>query len=173
MEAHGLARRIGGSVLQARELLDAHRRAYRQYWTWREAVIDDAVWNRKIVSAMGWPQHIRPPINTRSIANFPMQAGGADMLRQACCYATEKGAPVCATVHDALAFECDERELEDVTDTITKSMVAASRDVLDGFELRVDSKVVRYPDRYVDERGVPMWNTVMDALNGLPDRKEA
>src|SRR5262249_35852651 len=109
MSEIGLARRIGGSVLEARELLDAHRRTYRKYWAWREAVIDDALWHRKIVSALGWPQHIRPPINTRSIANFPMQSAGADILRLASCYATEKGAPVCATVHDALAFECDAR----------------------------------------------------------------
>ena len=171
MGEHGLARRVGGLLL-AHELVGSYQRTFRKYPPWREAVIDDAICSRKIVSALGWPQHIRPPINPRSIGNFPMQAAGADMLRLACCYAAEKGAPICATVHDAIAFECDERELDAVTNVVTKSMQAASRVVLSGFELRVDKKVVRYPDRFVDGRGAAMWNTVMDALNGLTDAKE-
>jgi hypothetical protein len=40
-------------------------------------------------------------------------------------------------------------------------MIEASRIVLDGFELRTDVETVRYPDRYVDERGVIMWDKVM------------
>jgi hypothetical protein len=32
--------------------------------------------------------------------------------------------------------------------------------VLNGFTLRTEAKVVRYPDRYVDERGEKMWEKV-------------
>ena len=41
------------------------------------------------------------------------------------------------------------------------AMIEASRAVLDGFELRVDVDVVRYPDRYMDPRGEVMWDRVM------------
>ena len=41
------------------------------------------------------------------------------------------------------------------------TMIEASRAVLDGFELRVDVDIVRYPDRYMDPRGEVMWNRVM------------
>jgi hypothetical protein len=44
-------------------------------------------------------------------------------------------------------------------------MVQASDLVLDGFVLRLDVNVVRYPDRYVDGRGVEMWNRVTGLLN--------
>ena len=40
-------------------------------------------------------------------------------------------------------------------------MAKASRVVLDGFELRTDVNVVRYPDRYQDPRGAVMWQRVM------------
>ena len=40
-------------------------------------------------------------------------------------------------------------------------MAEASRIVLDGFEIRTDAKIVRYPDRYMDPRGQVMWDRVM------------
>jgi len=50
-------------------------------------------------------------------------------------------------------------------------MREASVDVLSGFELRSDAKIVRYPDRYMDERGVKMWETVQGILAELGDSK--
>ena len=44
-------------------------------------------------------------------------------------------------------------------------MAKASRIVLDGFELRTDVKVVRYPDRYQDRRGAVMWDRVMRLIS--------
>ena len=44
--------------------------------------------------------------------NFPMQANGAEMLRLACCLATEGGVRICAQVHYALLIEAPMRELE-------------------------------------------------------------
>ena len=49
--------------------------------------------------------------------------------------------------------------------TTTKTLMQeASRIVLDGFALGSDVKEVRYPDRYMDKRGVVMWNKVMHLL---------
>jgi DNA polymerase-1 len=44
-------------------------------------------------------------------------------------------------------------------------MAEASRVVLDGFQLGTDVKVVRHPDRYVDERGTLMWDRVTKLIN--------
>ena len=41
----------------------------------------------------------------------------------------------------------------------------ASCIVLAGFELGTDAKIVRYPDRYMDERGVVMWGRVMELIH--------
>lgn len=43
----------------------------------------------------------------------------------------------------------------------------ASTAVLDGFELRSDVAIVRHPGRYVDERGVAMWDMVMGILGDI------
>lgn len=39
-------------------------------------------------------------------------------------------------------------------------------------DLRVDAKVMRYPERYSDPRGADMWNRVM-ALKAVLDRSAA
>jgi hypothetical protein len=53
-----------------------------------------------------------------------------------------------------------DRLQEDVT-RMQACMAEASRIVLGGFDLAIDAHVVRYPDRYMDERGAVMWQRVM------------
>ena len=36
-------------------------------------------------------------------------------------------------------------------------MAEASKLILNGFELRTDCKTIKYPDRYMDERGKEFW----------------
>ena len=46
-------------------------------------------------------------------------------------------------------------------------MEEASRAVLGGFTIATEAKIVRYPDRYMDKRGVVMWDRVMRLLADL------
>jgi len=46
-------------------------------------------------------------------------------------------------------------------------MSEASAIVLGGFRLNSDIEVVRYPDRYMDERGSQMWQIVESILTKL------
>jgi hypothetical protein len=47
-------------------------------------------------------------------------------------------------------------------------MSDASAVVLGGFRLGSDAKVIRYPGRYSDKRGIEMWNRVW-GLIGRPE----
>ena len=93
-----------------------------------------------------------------------MQANGAEMLRLACCFATERGVRVCAPVHDALLIEAPLKDLQETVRTTQKAMAESSQAVLGGFALRTDAKLVEFPQRYEDERGTTMWETVMRLL---------
>jgi hypothetical protein len=159
-----LALRINQPVERARQLLDLHRRTYRQFWKWSDGVVDEAVLGGRLWAGFGWQIHTGDEPNDRSLRNFPMQANGAEMLRIACILLTEEGIRVCAPVHDALLIEAPLDDLERAVATTQALMAEASRIVLDGFELGSDVKLVRYPDRYMDERGVTMWNTVMNLI---------
>ena len=93
-----------------------------------------------------------------------MQANAADMMRIAACLATERGVEVCAPVHDAFLICAPIDRIEDDIAKMRAAMVEASRAVLNGFELRVDVHVVKFPDRYMDPRGEMMWNRVQDLI---------
>ena len=161
-----LAARINQPVARARQLLELHRRAYRQFWKWSDSVVDEAVLGGRLWAGFGWQIHTRDESNDRSLRNFPMQANGAEMLRIASILLTEAGIRVCAPVHDALLIEAPLDELDEAIATTKSLMQEASRIVLDGLELGSDVKEVRYPDRYMDKRGVVMWNKVMNLIEG-------
>lgn len=158
------AQRINVSVAEARILLEAHRSTYPDFWRWSDAAVDHAMLHGWIHTVFGWRIHVGTDVNPRSLRNFPAQANGAEMLRLACCLATERGVTVCAPVHDALLIEAPLDQLEQAIATAQASMAEASRVVLGGFELRTDVKVIRYPDRYSDPRGERMWSTVQGIL---------
>jgi hypothetical protein len=72
---------------------------------------------------------------------------------------------VCAPVHDALLIEADIDAIDDVVKSTQAIMEQASRFVLADFTIRTEANVIRYPDRYMDDRGKTMWNTVMGLLD--------
>jgi hypothetical protein len=162
MEAQSLALRIAQPEIVARNLLHAHRETYATFWTWSEAAIDVAMLHGSIHTVFGWVLHIVAGVNPRAIRNFPMQANGAEILRIACCLASERGIEVCAPVHDAVLICAPLERLDADIASMRAAMAEASRAVLSGFELGTDVYVVRYPDRYMDEkRGRKMWDRVM------------
>ncbi len=171
MGAESLAVRINQPVVQARELLKLHRATYKVFWEWSEGVLNYAMLMGKIWTVFGWEIHIDKQANPRSLQNFPMQANGAEMLRLACCLATERGIQVCAPVHDAILIEAPLSELDDCIAKTQELMAQASKYVLGGFRLRSDVDTIRYPDRYMDERGEKMWNTIQDCLNELDNHQ--
>ena len=130
------------------------------FWRWSDAVVDHAMLFGSLHTVFGWHMHIGENSNPRSLRNFPMQANGAEMLRLACCLATERGIEVCAPVHDAILICAPLDRLDEDIARMQEAMAEASRIVLNGFELGTDVHIVRYPDRYMDERGRVMWERI-------------
>jgi DNA polymerase I len=168
-----LARRIGRPPCEARELLALHRATYPRFWRWSEAAVTSFELNRKIETVFGWPLHAAPDWNPRSVMNFPMQANGAEMLRLACCLATERDLSVCAPVHDAISIEAPLAEIDEHVAALQAGMREASRIVLGGLELGSEAQIVRSPKRYADKRGQVMWDTVTRLLEGATDHNDA
>ena len=178
MAAEGLAERIGRPVAAARELLGLHRATYPIFWRWSQAAVDRATLLGRLETVFGWPIHVgpstdpmKPGANPRSLANFPCQANGAEMLRLAACLLVERGIGLCAPVHDAVMVEGPSDQIEEVVAETRAAMAEASRVVLAGFEIGTDAKIVRWPDRYVDEAGADFWNTVERLAGPAPTRK--
>jgi hypothetical protein len=165
MEADALASRIGQPPIVARDLLRAHRETYRTFWRWSDAAVDQAMIRGSLPTVFGWHIHVGEHSNPRSLRNFPMQGNGAEMLRVACCLATERSVEVCAPVHDAILICAPLDRLDADIATARVAMAEASRAVLSGFELATDVKIVRWPERYMDPRGAVMWHRVEQLLS--------
>jgi len=163
-EADSLAARLGIPRVAAADLLRLHRATYRRFWEWVDGAVDYAMLHGSLHTTLGWKVQRGSNPNPRSFRNFLMQGNGAEMLRLACCLATEKGVPVCAPVHDALLIEARVDEIDDAVAATQAAMAKASSVILSGFELRSDVKVFAYPERYADDRGVRMWNEVQRLL---------
>ena len=171
MGADALAQRIGQPPIRARELLRLHHETYRVFWAWSDRVVDYAMLTGGLHTVFGWRVRVPEVANDRSLRNFPMQANGAEMLRLACCIATEAGVEVCAPVHDAVLICAPISRLEADVERMQEAMREASRIVLNGFELGTDAKIVRHPDRYMDERGTVLWERVMKLINEHQERR--
>jgi hypothetical protein len=171
MEAQSLALRIAQPTIVARDLLRAHHETYGQFWRWSDASVDTAILHGSLHTVFGWHIRIGENVNPRSLRNFPMQANGAEMLRIACCLATERGIEVCAPVHDAVLICAPLDRLNTDIARMRAAMAEASRAVLKGFELGTDAHVVRYPDRYMDARGRLMWDRVNGLIVGAAERE--
>ena len=106
---------------------------------------------QKLWTVFEWQIQVAGFINARSLANFPMQPNGAEMLRYACILMTEAGIRVCTPVHDAVLIKKPLKELDDRVQQAQELMSEAPRQVLDGFELTTDAVIYRYRERYRDE----------------------
>ena len=161
-----MAQRLRISQFEARDLLQLHRRLFPRFWSWSEGAVDHAQLVGKIWTVFGWELHVPRKPNPRSLANFPMQANGAEMLRLACTFATRGGIRVCAPVHDAVLIEAPLAELEAAIEKMRACMAAASAAVLGGPGLGTEvEQLIRYPDRFMDPRGEAMWLAVEAAVH--------
>jgi hypothetical protein len=121
----------------------------------------------KIRTVFGWSLRVQGEVNPRSLRNFLCQANGSELLRLACCLATERGICVIAPVHDAVVIEAEAGSIAEAVAATRECMAEASEAVLSGFRLRTDVEIVRHPDRFQDERGVDFWARIMAILEEI------
>jgi DNA polymerase I-like protein with 3'-5' exonuclease and polymerase domains len=164
MEEIGLALRIDQPRIVARGLLQAHKETYPISWRWSDAAIDYAMLTGSLHTVFGWHVHVGQNPNPRSLRNFVCQANGAEMMRLAACLATERGIEVCAPIHDAFLICAPLDRIEADVKAMRAAMIEASSIVLAGFEIGVDTTIVRWPARNMADRGKVMWERVMALL---------
>jgi DNA polymerase I-like protein with 3'-5' exonuclease and polymerase domains len=164
MGPEAMAMQAGITPAEAKELLRLHRSTYRPFWRWIENTVSSAMLTNNMTTVFGWKRRVGRDANPRSLMNWPMQAHGAEMLRIAAIAATEAGIQVCAPIHDAFLIAAPLERLEDDVGAMRDIMAKAGRAVTGGLDIRTDAEIVRWPDRYMDERGEAMWEKVVSLL---------
>jgi DNA polymerase I len=170
MKEKSLAERLAITNPEARELLRLHRRVYPRFWQWNDDVVQFGRLNHKLWTTFGWELKITGATKVQTLRNFLMQSNGSEMLRFAFRRFVERGGfergyLLVGPVHDALLVECAIADVNDAIHFTRSIMEEASRAVLNGFTLRIDFKVWKYPDRFMDEkRGRATWNKITGYL---------
>ena len=119
---------------------------------------------RCLESIFGWPLYISTSPNQRTLYNFPMQSGGAEMLRLAAIRLCEAGIVPAMLIHDGILIEATSREQIEHAQEIMRT---AGRNTCDGLEIGVDvDQMLETGARYRDKRLIArkMWDTIMHAL---------
>jgi hypothetical protein len=168
MGVPALAKGLNQHPLVACNLIERHRRKYARFWQWRDEQVQNAMLERRINSVFGWPLHISHSPNQRTLFNFPMQSGGAEMLRLAAMRLCEAGLVPSMLIHDGILLEINTEE--QVAQAI-EIMRGAGRDVCCGLDIGVDidqpaGGVLVRGLRYEDKRPVAkkMWKTIENVL---------
>lgn len=165
-----LSKRTGLDDHQCASLLAKIRRTFPTMCEWSDAAVGGADMRGYASTVLGWPLLTNNKnLRMTTLKNFPVQANAAEMLRLACCLATERGVQVCAPIHDALLIEADSDQIGEALTVTQAAMAEASGIVLRGLVIDTDVSRTTWPNRYIDskDRGQVMWEKVTKILDGL------
>jgi transcriptional antiterminator Rof (Rho-off) len=100
-----------------------------------------------------------------------MQSNGAAMLRKAVINCSDlNNIEVVCTLHDAIYFTCDEKDVQQAITSVTDCMNKACKDLLGSdLVIRVDSSIYDSQGGYNCEKGQYLLNVVKSALSKLSD----
>jgi hypothetical protein len=161
---------------EADRLIAMHRRAYPRYWEFVAANLETAAFERRLWTVLDWRLNDAHIQKRNSLVNFPAQATGAEILRLACCLATEEGLEVVAPLHDALLVHASVVKVDQAIAHVRSCWSRASAALLGGFELRCetdrDKVTYEFPRRYQDGRQTEFFDAALDFLKkrGWVDR---
>jgi hypothetical protein len=177
MGVPSLAKGLQRHPLIAAKIINLHKKRYPRFWEWREDVVRGAFNNRFIESSHRWRLRLSTSPNVRTLYNFPMQSGGAEMLREATVKLCDAGIVPVMLIHDGILFEETSPEKMDEAKEI---MLAAGRKVCAGFTINVGAssigrdlatggitkKLLLPGERYRDDRekARELWTEIMLAL---------
>src|SRR5262249_3877343 len=137
------------------------------FWNWSNRYTTHAIRKSACQTIAGWPRRVTRKDNPRSIANFPVQGSGSDLMRLAVVYLSRHGLQLLGTNHDGFLLECQRAELPKLRVAVDAALKQAVQQIMPGAPMRWTTTV--YKDRYQDEAGRGVWELV----KGLLDKPRA
>jgi DNA polymerase I len=178
MQAFALSRRLGIQLPYAEELIAKHREMFPTFWAWSDSVFEEFQVDLTIATGSGWTLRAGFPTAdrqrlaklTRTVTNFPIQAGIGDVQRIALRMAKDEGVKVVAGVHDAALIEAGPDEIRSAAATMQECYRLASIVVMQqpGFYLKSDATIVESGGRFRDKRGQDMWRFICETVGIEP-----
>jgi hypothetical protein len=165
MGAAALAHRLGTTVYEAETMIRMHKRVFRTYWDWSTSSSHTARETGWIQNPAGWRLQVTGKVSPTTLQNWPIQSAGAAMLQVALPMIERAGVKVLASVHDAVLIESDVTLIDAHAELASHAMEQAGKRLLrTDLICRTDPKIVKWPDRFMDDDGAEMFQSIMRAL---------
>jgi len=169
---YSLSENLGVLKAEALNMVNTHKLIYRTYWKWVNNFINSGMLSGQVKTKYHWYLNTKNS-QPRSLQNWPMQSTGAEILRLAISMCFDYGVKILAPIHDAVLIGDTMENIDKSVKLAQECMEAASREIL-GLTIKTDAQTIRYPHRYMDNRGEKMWNNIVDLINNVnPAEKKA
>ena len=151
MGARSLAHQLKISLKDGYNVHVKIRRAYWHYFKWGDLIVRKLQGQNKLQTLYGWTRHIPRghKVNLRSIANWPIQAHGSEMLRGATMEVIHAGIEVHAVIHDALLVLIPLENSEHWIKVAQEKMQQVAYEITGGV---INTDVEKIEDRWFQKR---------------------
>ncbi len=145
-----VAESLNISVAKAKTLMIKYKETFKIYFRWLNDYIESGLHFKRLQTNRGWQRYIKDLFITRegkqksitnSLMNWPIQAHGSEVLREALMDLTDANFEVNALIHDAVLISIPIPESQERLKEAKKIMVDASIKIVGG-PIRVDHEVI-------------------------------
>jgi DNA polymerase family A len=163
-------------------LMQWHRRAFAQFWDWKNRKIRCAMEDGFVITPDNWSMFTGWHTRETTIGNFPMQGGGSTILREAVkLLAQENDIEFVCSHHDALYAYChmDDRVsqraclrrcMTEAVDLVMRHTPMPLKIKIDGLD--DDRKLITHATGYADGRGAKTLAHVMSIISATTHQSD-
>ena len=165
--AKGLQAKIKKSASEAFFIHGQLETLYENYFNWIFGVIRESLLRGYFTTKFGWRFNItsNEVVNKRTLANWPLQSHGSEILRFALLKLDELGFEISMPVHDAVLIHLKRKpwkQMRAEIKLVQQTMATAAAMVIDS-EIPVEVKIIR--DQYIQEEpDQSLWNDLYSKI---------
>jgi len=165
--AIGLKAKIKKTTSEAFYIHDQVTKLYRKYFEWIFGVIRESTLRGYFKTVYGWRFNLtsNETVNKRTLANWPLQSHGSEILRVAIIKLDELGFEISMPVHDAVLLHMKRKKFKDMRSEIklVQKVMADSAAQVIGKKIPVDVKIIR-DQYYQDDDNQYLWDDLYSKI---------
>ena len=163
----GLNAKLENTMSEAYFIHGQLENLYNEYFKWNDGVIHEGTLRGYLKTIYGWQYHLTANdiVNPRTLANWPLQSHGSEILRRALIDLNEAGFEISMPIHDAVLIHMERKSPVEMLRKIKKIkniMSEAASQVIDWW-IPVDVKIIR-DQFYQESEHQKLWEELYEKV---------